>query len=151
MAHDPFAPPRAELELDEEFRPVPMRVRLAVVAIIMAAVMTFAFKAGAALGVVRFAGTTPGAPEDILPAALVLLLIGVLAWKIFMGRDWARWIFMATVGFGMVALAMIFYWPTEFGVSVPPFARVANVIQFALNVTALVLLFTGDAGRWFQR
>jgi hypothetical protein len=151
MAHNPFAPPRAELELDEDLQPVPMRVRAAVVAIIMAAVMTFAFKAGAAFGLLRFPGIRPGVPSDILPAILLLLLLAVLAWKIFVGRDWARWIFTAVVGFGMLGLAMIFYWPESLAVSVPPAMRAGTVIQFALNAFALVLLFTGDAGKWFQR
>jgi len=151
MAHDPFTPPRAGLELDEDDGPVPMRVRIAVVAIIMAAVMTFAFKAGAAFGLLRSPGMRPGTPSDILPAVLVLLLLCVLAWKIFVGRDWARWIFAAIVLLGMAGIAMIFYAPDTLAISVPQPMRAGTVIQFALNCFALVLLFTSDARQWFQR
>jgi hypothetical protein len=151
MAHDPFAPPRAELELDEDYQPVPVRIRLGVMGIIMSAVMTFAFKAGAAFGMVTIPGTRAGTPPDILPAALMLLLLGVLAWKIFVGRDWARWVFTAFVALEMAGLAMMWYWPEQLAISVPRALLVANVIQFALNFTALAFLFVGNADNWFRR
>jgi hypothetical protein len=152
MAHDPFAPPRAELELDEDLGPVPMRIRVAVMAIITAAVMSFALKCAAAAGLMAYSGPQQARASDILPAALPLILVGTLAWKIFVGRDWARWIFTAIVGLGAVGLAAMLYMPSgpEPLIVIPRSQQVASVIHFAFNFTAVVLLFTGDAGKWFR-
>lgn len=150
MTDDPFKPPQAPLELDDDPGPVPMRVKIAVMAIITAAVMSFALKAAAALGLLSLARNPQASAADILPATLVLLLLGVLAWKIFVGRDWARWIFAAIVAIGVLGLASIYYMPEQFGISVPRSLWVASVIQSALNLTAFVLLFTGDATKWFR-
>lgn len=151
MAHDPFKPPQVPLEVEEELVPVPMRVKLAVVAIITGAVMSFALKAAVAFGRVGLPRDTPVAPSDMLPAAVPLLVIGFLAWKIFVGRDWARWMLGALVGLGMIGLAMILYGSPEIPTPVSQSLRVAGVIQLALNLVAFVLLFTGDAGAWFRR
>ena len=151
MPHDPFAPPRAGLELDEDLGPVPMRIRVAVVAIIAAAVMSFALKCAAALGLMSYPGSQQRTASDILPAALPLILVGTLAWKIFVGRDWARWIFTAIVGLGAVGLAAMLYMPAgpEL-IVIPRSQQAASMIHFALDFTALVLLFSGDAGKWFR-
>lgn len=138
MAHDPFTPPRASLDLDEDFAPVPGRVRVAVVAIITAAVMSFAIKVAATL-------------VDLLPTTLALLLLGFIAWKIFAGREWARWIFAAIVAIRLLGVVAMFYFPDELSISLPQPVRVASAIQLALDFIALVLLFTGDAGKWFRR
>ncbi len=150
MSADPFKPPLAPLELDDDLGPAPTRVKIAVVAIIAAAVMSFALKAAIALGLV-LAVRRVSAPGDILPATLPLLLLGVLAWKIFVGRDWARWIFAAIVGLGVLGLAAAYYFPAELSISLPPSMLVPSIIQLALNLVAFVLLFTGDAAGWFRR
>jgi len=150
VSANPFKPPLAPLELDEDLGPVPARVKIAVAAIITAAVMSFALKAAIALGLV-LAVRRVSAPGDILPATLPLILLGVLAWKIFVGRDWARWIFAAIVGLGVLGLAAAYYFPAELSISMPPSMRVPSIIQLALNIAAFVLLFTGDASSWFRR
>ncbi len=151
MAHNPFDPPQAQLELEEELGPVPARVRIAVVAIISGEVMSFALKAAAAAGFTAFSRSAQATPAAILPAALPLLLMGVLAWKIFVGRDWARWILGAIVGLGALGLASMFYLPPEFSTRIPQSVRIASTIQLGLNLAAFVLLFTGDAAKWFHR
>jgi hypothetical protein len=150
MAHNPFNPPRAELELDEELGPVPARVRIAVAAVISGAVMSFALKSAVAFGFVAFPRGAYGTPADILPATMPLIVLCVLAWKIFVGRDWARWILAAIAGLGALGLAGMYYLPADVSGSLPQSLLVASVIQLALNFTAFVLLFTGDAGQWFR-
>lgn len=141
MAQNPFKPPQAQLEVEEELAPVPMRVKIAVMALIAGAVMSFALRAAMARAI-----------DDIfLPALLQLLLLGVLAWKIFVGRDWARWVLAAVVAMGALGLASIFYLPPEFMARVPQVLRIAGFIQFALNLAALVLVFTGAGAKWFGR
>jgi hypothetical protein len=57
----------------------------------------------------------------------------------------------AVVALGTLGLASIFYLPPEFTGRVPQALRIAGFIQFALNLTALGLVFTGAGAKWFGR
>lgn len=143
MAHDPFAPPQASLEVDDDRDPVPRRVAAAVMAVIAGAVTAFALKAGTAFG----AGGT-STPVELVPALIPLLALGLLAWKIFAGHDWARWILAAFLG--LTAMWWVYYLSAAGFVPMPRSLVAASVIQFALNLVACVLLFTGEARKWFR-
>jgi hypothetical protein len=74
-----------------------------------------------------------------------LLAIGVLSWltyNISRGRKWARMGFLVFFVLGSPVLFLLH--GTVFGV-------VASVAMLALQILALIFVFTGAGARWFRR
>ena len=75
-------------------------------------------------------------------------LLGLMAWKIAQGRNWARWVFaiiyiLGTLGSVAVITPAVFL--------AHPLVLQANMIlQFILQTAAAVLVFTSSARQWFK-
>jgi hypothetical protein len=73
-----------------------------------------------------------------------------MAAKINAGRRWALWLFVVvyvigSLGFAVQALVT----PAVFG-ALPAILQVNTVVQFALQTTTLVLIFTSASRHWFK-
>ena len=94
------------------------------------------------------------APVDAVAAfATNLITTGLLvliAVKLNAGRNWARWLFLILflLGSGMFAVGLVFS-PQAF-LSLPTLIQLEAVVQFALQITALVFMFLPASGRWLR-
>ena len=149
MSQDPFAPPRADLDVPVERGPTPRRVKIAV------ALIVAAFSLGLLMNLVVWAGLAAigpqrgGDPGQILGGAGTFLLFMALAWKVYQGRNWARWIYAVVTGLGVAGLFVSIAFAATL-LRLPPLFWAGSVAQTALEVVSAVMLFTGEAARWFR-
>ena len=92
---------------------------------------------------------------DILNTTIVGLvtaaLLGLIAAKIDAGRNWARWLFVVVYVFGSLytSFVLLLLAPQAFR-SLPLVMQGSALVQFVLQTTALVLLFTSASRQWFK-
>jgi hypothetical protein len=84
--------------------------------------------------------------SNLLTAALLILL----TFKINARRNWARWVFVVVSGLGFLAFLFGLALAPQAFLALPPIAIGAGFIQFVLQTTAMILLLTREASRWFK-
>lgn len=77
-------------------------------------------------------------------------LLALIAVKIGAGRGWARWLFAATYIAGSLGSAVLALVAPELFRALPAILQGSTLLQFLLQTTALVLIFTGASRRWFK-
>jgi hypothetical protein len=94
---------------------------------------------------------TPGMPTWFGPVvAIVTLFIGgLMAAFIFLGHNWARWLFAILVLLGIPTLAAV---ASELAKALEdrPMRSVALVLQTIMQVTAAIMFFLPAANAWFR-
>ena len=152
MPHDPFAPPLAPLEVPIDLGPAPRRVKHAARLIVGSALVALALNAASWTGMVALPGRPPGMViYEVVIAAVTFAFFALIAWKVYRGTNWARWIFAILVGFGVVGFVLSLGFAGQFLKSVPwPFLA-AGALQTVIQVVATYFLFTGEAVPWFRR
>jgi hypothetical protein len=79
-------------------------------------------------------------------AVLIALWLSV-AWFVWRGEKWARWLLLGLVAFGMLSFARL----VERVAEISPFDVVLAVALAICHVSAAGLLLTGSANRWFRK
>ena len=112
-----------------------------------------------ALGIPGMVYQTLNAPGEI-PAgqiksaymvAMTLILAGsvglysFLNWKCWQGRNWARIVHLVFLGLGLVMI----FWALPQTLAASAILGVVYLVQTALNVAAMALLFTRPSNAWY--
>ena len=151
MSHDPFAPPRADLDVPPEDRGPPPRrvviaVGLAVGSFVLGLLMNLAFFFGAW----KIVGQEGANFPQLVGALAMFALYCALAWKIRLGRNWARIVFLVITVLGLFGLlssvALLGSWLK----GLPSIYWALTGSKVVIEVAAAVLLFTGEAKAWFR-
>jgi len=77
-------------------------------------------------------------------------LLALIAAKISTGRGWARWLFAVIYIIGSLASAVLAVVAPELFRALPALLQGSTVVQFLLQTTALVLIFTSTSRQWFK-
>jgi hypothetical protein len=134
MSDNPYTPPTAPV-LD----PSPKAPRAVQVAVVLLSAAAFA-----AVGREAFWS------GDVVVGSVMLLLLallGLLIYKIWVGRNWARILFLAIVVFG--SLDTIPQMMRD--ASSEPVTAATSLLILAAQVAALALLFIGTGRAWFRK
>ena len=84
-----------------------------------------------------------------MSALFTVAVYSFLAYKIYQGRSWARWVFAVLWILGMLGLSVLSFAP-QVARQIPWTAWVMTGIQTVIQLTALVLLFVPVSSRWFR-
>ena len=148
--HDPFQPPKAQLEVPVDRGPRPKQVKLAAILVAVGAVLSFL----SSLAVFSGVAALPALPQphigDLLSAAFSLALMLFLAWKIHAGMNWARWVFTVLVVIGVVGLTVSFFVASHVMKAMPAYLWVVSSAQTAIQLVAVLLMFGKIASPWFR-
>jgi hypothetical protein len=87
-------------------------------------------------------------PKAILvTTAIIFLFFFVLIWQVQRGRGWARWAYLV-----LFVIGIPFYLPQVSDLlERNPTAGGLSLLQFVLQIAALVLVFTGEARAYFAK
>jgi peptidoglycan/LPS O-acetylase OafA/YrhL len=94
---------------------------------------------------------TPGLPTWFGPVVVIVTLFigGLMAAFIFLGHNWARWLFAVLVLLGIPALAAASsQLATQF--EQRPTRAVIMVVQTIMQVAAAIMFFLPPANEWFR-
>jgi len=143
---NPYAPPGSEVaDPSRTMPPVPPAVRRA----------CLLFLSSLALGLVTLLpGVRPVRPDDAAVPALFTLLVvlffgGItvwLTWKLYRGRNWARWTMLAYVLFGWWIGASEL--TDDFLAS--PLAGLIDLVCIAIEAIGCWALFFGAGAGWYR-
>ena len=137
MTQNPYAPPSAQVaDPIEPPAPKPRRVIVAMVLFCAAAAM------GVTMAIVQHREHIVG--QIGFPIGVTAGLCLAIAAR----RNWARWVYSVLIG--LTWLAMI---PDPDGWLRPPYtsAHIVALAIDAMELVALILLFTGPSSRWFKQ
>ena len=147
---NPFAPPRASLDVPIDKGPRPRRVKVAVW------LLCAAMGLNAVMSIAPWLGAVPVIPgetisSDAFGATLNVLLFGFLGMKVWQGRNWARWVVLVLVALGLLGGAtMMLLVPAAFKFfNGARFA--AGMAETVLQSAVIMLVFTGESRGWFRR
>jgi hypothetical protein len=148
MTDNPYAPPKAtvaDVSPEGEARIRPREIAL---------VLKLA-AAGYVFGLVAIALSWDYYSKLMTPAGLVVnqvFSLALAAWfyyKIYMGRNWARWVLLVSSVLGSILVfSRIFL---EIVYSAPPLAKFSMVVGLVINLSILWLLFVSPGREWFTR
>lgn len=147
MSQTPYAPPTARVSDPPEVRgPIPASVRRAAQFLWVSVVLS------AALGGLYFVGAVPSANflVDAVTAVVTAAVIALIAAKVSAGRNWARWLFVVIYILGSVMFGVLVVLMPQAFLSLPGLLQVSALVQFALQTSALVLMFTRPSRQWFS-
>jgi hypothetical protein len=148
---NPFAAPKANLQRPEELVPAPRTVRWAVVVIALAIVLQLLWILAMWAGLMSSRFPEAARMQAALNSLIGGLIFAWLAWKIHTRRNWARWVFTVWIGLGVVGLGITMLLVPAAWRPLSVADWIASVMQTAVNVAAVVLLFTRTAREWFAR
>jgi hypothetical protein len=81
---------------------------------------------------------------------VALVLFAFLGWRIYQGRNWARWVFTVWIGSGLLfQVASLASAPNDWKIA-GVIAWLSSIVQAGLNIATIVLLFTRQARRWYR-
>jgi len=126
--------------------PIPISVRRAVICLWISVVLAAALTAWQLVGFVATADAVAAAVTGVLTAA-VLALVAV---KVGAGRGWARWLFLIGYILGSFLFIVFALLAPQMFFSLPALQQASGVAQFALQTSALVLMFTRASRQWFR-
>ena len=156
MSSDPYRPPAANLEAPRPERgPAPRSVKLAVALLLFSAACSIAITLAMLAGVLP-SPASPSPAMDAASAGLGLVINIFLAYKIYTGRNWARWVFTILWLLGTIGLMLSFTFLRTLGSeevwkSVPWTTWIGAGIQTLIQVVAIVCLFLGESSKWFRQ
>jgi hypothetical protein len=149
---NPFKPPRADLEVPKDPGPMPQRVRIAVYLIwttlVVGVLVNVAMWAG---WVGRMPGPRPSVFMEAVNALIGFGIVAFLSWKVRRGRNWARWLFTVLTAVGVLGALVMVGFAAPVLKALPPIAWISGAVNTAIQVVAVLLLFTGEAPEWFRR
>ena len=77
-------------------------------------------------------------------------LLALIAATTNAGRGWARWLFVVLYGIGtLTSIVLAVVAPAMF-LALPTILKTNIIVQFVLQTTALVFMFTGASRHWFK-
>ena len=146
MSGNPYAPPKAEVEVAERDEVTAERPRQ-IVWVVQLAALNYA------LGLVSIAiawdyfARLQSLTSTILGQAFTFVLLFWLYYKIFQGRNWARilWLVLSLLG-----LAMMPFTYKLLG-AMPGITKLQMTIGFGLTLVIIWLLFFSPGKHWFRR
>jgi hypothetical protein len=146
MSGNPYAPPKAEVEVAEPDQATAERPRQ-IVWVVQLTVFNYV------LGLVSIAiawdyfSRVQSMMSTILGQAFMMAILFWLYYKIFQGRNWARivWLVFSLLGFAML--------PFTFKLlnAMPGVVKVQMVLGFGVTLVIIWLLFFSPGKHWFQR
>ena len=141
MSETPYAPPTARVaDPDAPRPPKPTSVRRAAVCLWISVAVTV-------VSAVFHASILTSA--DVVTLAITAGLLALVAAKVSAGRSWARWLFLVVWILGALSgVAVVVLAPQAF-LAWPGTVQAIAVLQFAIQTSALVLLFTRASREWF--
>lgn len=86
-------------------------------------------------------------PMNLTIAIVTILLIGFLGFKIGKGKNWARITLLVFFALGLIAFPFIVI--NEFHMN--PIIGIISLIQAAIQLYVLIILFTGVSKNWFSK
>lgn len=146
MSENPYAPPKAEVELAEQAHPVIERPKEIIWAVWLAALNYVVGLVTIALSWEYFSRLQSMLPT-IFSQAFALVILVWLYYKIYQGRNWARitWLVLSLFGLVMVPFS---YQMLE---NAPGVLRVQTLIGVGVSLAIIWLLFFSPGKRWFKR
>ena len=80
-----------------------------------------------------------------------IALYSLLAWKIYYGRNWARWLFFAVFVYAVLDFGLeLMDGRAQIYSRLPMLVVIIGVIQHLINLAVLVLLLMGPSRAWFR-
>ncbi len=155
MSTDPYRPPAANLEVQKpEAGPPPRSVKLAVGLLLFSALVSIAITFAMIGGLVPGA-SSPSAAMDSVSALLGLAINVFLAYKIYKGRNWARWVLAILWLIGTIGMLLSFSMlqllgSAEVWKAVPWTVWLGAGVQTLIQIIAIVMLFLGRSSKWFR-
>jgi len=151
MSQDPFAPPRADLDVKEERGPVPLRVRNAVLILATGYVVGLMMNVVTWLGFVSIPGLEGQAIwSQVISGVATFLLMAALTWKVYVGRNWARIILLVLTVIAVPGLVGMIVLSTTLLKGMPVIFVVMSAVNVVIEIVASYLVFTGDSRAWFR-
>lgn len=151
--HDPYRPPATTLEspaaAPRKRGVPPPSIRNAGRILWVSVATIVAFMVAWGTGLVR----GPGGAS--MPAVAVLGNVVTIAFLLFVAdsalkaRNWVRWVFAVLWGMGFVSLAFSLAFALEAWQGIPLSFRLMNLVQTALQLWAIILMFTPQSAAWF--
>jgi hypothetical protein len=92
---------------------------------------------------------TEDAAMATIVAAISAGLLALVAVKVGLGRNWARWVFVVVYVLGSLASMIAFAVAPQMLGAMPVLGKVSMVSQFVLQTIVLVLMFTRASRQWF--
>jgi len=93
--------------------------------------------------------TTPG--KTVISNFITVAFLVLCANKIGAGRNWARWLVLVVFALGSLTLPLVLIFAPQILRSMPVLLVVVGLLQFAIQLTALVLAFIPSSKSWFRR
>jgi len=158
MDTDPYRPPSANLEAPKPPRgPPPRSVKVGVGVLLFSAVLAIAITVAMHAGLIPSPAAQPQSPGmEAAGAGLGLIINIFLAYKIYTGRNWARWVFSILWLLGCLGLLLSFSMLRMFGSaevlqSVPWTAWAGAGVQSLIQLVAIVFMFLRESSKWFRQ
>jgi len=112
----------------------------------LSAVITALFTLTAYIGV--FSLKIPG--DAVISNLLTVAFLLLCAVKIGAGRNWARWLLLVVFSLGSLMLPVALVFAPQVVRSMPLHLVVVGFVQFAIQLAALILVFTPASKEWFR-
>ena len=146
MSPTPYAPPAARvIDPAERLLPKPLWIKLAVACLWISLGLTIAMAVPQLLGLV--------ASAVFVNVGLTVIATAVLLWfvatQISSGHGWVRWLYVVLYLFGTFGFIVSILFAPEMFLSLPVPRQAVDVVQFMLQTSALVLMFTPASQKWF--
>lgn len=150
QTRNPFRPPAASLDVPPPDKgPQPARVRLASRILWASAVLNVILAFAPWVGLAPILpGETP--LTDGFSAFFNFALLGLFAQKIALGRNWARWLMLVIWTFGFLSLGSMMLLVPAVSKILSGIRLLGAIVQTALQMAVVMLVFTGEARPWFR-
>jgi len=146
---NPFQPPRASLDVPIERGPRPRRVKLAVGILVASLGLNVLLAAAPWIGLMPL---IPGETvwSDASGTLFNIALLGLLAQKMWQGRNWARWFFLVLGVFGLLGIVSMLALVPAVSKVLSGLRLAGALVQTMLQCAVVVLAFTGESRAWFR-
>src|SRR5262245_3360488 len=119
----------------------PRAVRNAAILLGISAVLIAGIAVAIRLGVIA---ESPGG-DPTIPSFIASALLGLIAWKIDTGRNWARWLFAVIFVMGTLVSMISFYRLPALWRSMSAPGLVSGAVQVTVQALALIFMFSRES------
>ena len=89
-------------------------------------------------------------PIDTVPNFITAFILGLCAYKISKGRNWAKWLLLILFVLGALIFPFIYFFAPDQITGMPGIVQVSGFVQCILQTIAIVLLFVKSSRGWFK-
>ena len=146
MSGNPYAPPKAEVELATPEVEAAERPR-EIVWVVWLAVFNYGLGLVSIVIAWDYFSRLQSIAPTIVSQAFTLVILFWLYYKIFQGRNWARitWLVLTLLGLAMMPMTY------KFLGAAPSILKLQMLIGFGITLVILWMLFFSPGKRWFRR